>query len=120
LSAGSLPSSFATTLRESIGAQRVRERHRGLDAERHRLEVAGERLLLQRVEVLPAEREQLLRRVVVITAFDARLAHVLVGRDEIELLAEIPLDDVEAVSGGRRVVDDETAAAPLRAPSSNL
>ena len=71
-------------------AQRVADRHRRGDAERHRLERRASPPALQRVEVLAGHREELLRLVERDPAFDGRAAHVLVGRDEIELLAELP------------------------------
>ena len=71
-------------------AQRVVKLHRRRDAERHRLELAGRRLLLQRVEILAGQLQQLAcawSSVIQPSIDDA--AHVLVGRDEIELLADL-------------------------------
>ena len=100
-------------------AQLVGDRHRRLDAERHRLELARQRLLLQRVEILARHREELLRRVERDPALDVHLAHVLVGRHEVELLAQVALDDGErdsrpAPSRGRSAPRPRPCARPAR------
>ena len=96
--------------------QRVLDGHRRGDTERHRLEVARRRLLLQGIEILTGERHQLLRAVERDPSFDVHAAHVLVRRDEIELLRRLRLDDLEGIAGGLGLVDDEHGGgAHLRA-----
>ena len=94
-------------------AQLVVERHRRRHAERHRLEVARRRQLLQRVEVLPAHLQQRLARVERHPPLDGRAPHVLVGRDQIELLAEIALHDREGIAGRTGLVNDDHAGRAL-------
>ena len=93
--------------------QLVGDGHRRGIAERHRLEVACRRQLLQRVEILAGGLEQRFCGLERDPALDGRTRHVLVRRDQIELLTRLPLHDVETVTGWLGLVDDEHARRPL-------
>ena len=95
-------------------AQRVLHGDRRLEVERHRLEIAGQGLLFQRVEVLAGHLQDRPGGLERDPSFDRRTPHVLVGRDEVEFLAQVALHDLERVTGGAFLVHDQDAggAAP--------
>ncbi len=98
--------------------QLVPDRHRRRHAQRHRLEVARRGQRLQRVEILARRLQQRLSpEPSAVQLLDRRAPRVLVrGVANIELLARLPLDDVEAVPRGTGLVDDQDAGrAFLRA-----
>ncbi len=88
---------------------RVLDAERRLEAERHRLELAGERLLLERVEVLAGHLQDGLRGVERHPALDRGASHVLVGRDQVEFLAQVALHDLERIAGRLGLVHDQDA-----------
>ena len=117
LEAGSLPSSLATTLRESTFRIVLLDGHRRGEAERHRLEIARRRLRLQLSKSWPGHLQHAPwpRRATIQPSMLAR-AHVLVRRHEIEALAKLALDDFERIAGGLVFVDDEDAGGAASAP----
>ena len=87
-----------------------------MHAQRHRLEVARRRLLLQLVEVLAGHLEQVPALIERNPAFDRHAVHVLVRRDEIELLGRLRLHDIERVAGRTGFVNEQHAGRALLHP----
>ncbi len=103
-----MPSTFADCVRVNV----LRSVSDVVDPERHRLEVAPLRLLDQRVEVA-VRPEQPARRLLGDPALDLRVR--LAARRQLELLAApARLHGVPRITGRRRRVNDDRAAAPCR------
>ncbi len=97
-------------------AQRVADSQGRRHPERHGLERARQRLLLQRVEVLPGKREDCLCRVERDPALDGRAVHVPARRHQVELLPQVALHDGERIPGRRGFVHDEDPRRSLARP----
>ena len=88
--------------------QRVLDRDRRLHAERHRLELAGRGLLLQRIEVLARQAQDLLRRVERDPAFDvgARPCSCRASTRS-NFSRRLPCTTENGIAGRPGLVDDE-------------